>query len=495
VLAGFVAVFGLLFVFLSRCVPIWHTDVWGHLAYGRCVWQQGGLPSTETLMPLARDVPFVDTVWLSQLIGYGLYSRFGVAALQCLFAAPITAAGGALAHAAYGSTRSVWCALFGVALFGWINYQPLQIVRPQLAGMVCFVLLLVWLFSGRVRRWHWWAIPLLFALWANLHGSFPVGLAALTLFAAGRVFDVWRRTRRPGIALADRQVRRLLLLLGLSAAATLVNPYGPGVYAEILAVARNPNLRDLVEWKPLTVRMLHGQAAVVVTIGLCIVYYLSRRRVRAVEILLLAGLGMLALWHSRMLVWWGAVAAYCLPLHLSGAWRWLSPLRARSSPCGGRWTILTLAVAAICFLATPFASALWRGPSADPAAARQGLRRSVSVLTPVDAVDYLTQQPPQGQVFNTYEWGDFLLWAGPPDLRIFVASHAHLVPHDVWIDYMRISAASAGWEAALDRYAVTTVIVDRTGRGTLIRRLRESANWQVDYEDRIAVVFTRRESI
>jgi hypothetical protein len=146
-------------------------------------------------------------------------------------------------------------------------------------------------------------------------------------------------------------------------------------------------------------------------------------------------------------------------------------------------------------LATPFTSALLRGPSADPAAAGQELRRSVSVLTPVDVVDYLKQQPTRAQVFNTYEWGDYLLWAGPPDLKIFVASHAHLVPRDIWIDYMRISTASAGWEAALDRYDVTTVIVDRTGRGTLIRRLRESANWRVDYEDRITVVFTRRKSV
>lgn len=492
VLAGFVLVFGLLFVFLSRFVPIWHTDVWGHLAYGRYVWQQGALPSTEPLMPLARGVSFVDTVWLSQSIGYGLYSRFGVAALQFLYAAPITVACAALAHAVYSSTRSASCALLGVALFGWINYQPLQIVRPQLAGMVCFVLLLAWLVAGRVRSWHWWAVPLLFAVWTNLHGSFPVGLALLALFAVGRAIDIAWRTKRIRMIAADQHLRRLLLLLGLSAVAVLVNPYGPGIYAEILAVARNPNLRDLVEWKPLTVRMLHGQAAVAVTIALCLVYYFSRRRVRAAELLLLAGLGVVALWHSRMLVWWGAAAAYCLPLHLSGAWRRLSPLHAGSSPRSGRWAVVALVFPVICCAVTPFGSAMVHGPSTDPAAA---LRHSVSVLTPVDVVDYLHQHPLRGQVFNTYEWGDYLLWAGPPDLKIFVASHAHLVPRDVWIDYMRISTASAGWDAALDRYGVNAVIVDRAGRARLIRLLGDNANWRVDYEDRIAVVFVRRESI
>jgi hypothetical protein len=443
-------------------------------------------------MPLARGVPFVDTVWLSQLIGYGLYSQFGVAALRFLYAASITAACAVLAHAVYRFTRSVACVLFSVAVFAWVNYQPLLIVRPQLAGLLCFVLLLAWLVPGRRRRWHLWAVPVLFAVWANLHGSFPTGLFLLALFALGRAIDVAWYTGRLTTVIADASIRRLLLLLALGTAAVLANPYGPGIYAEVLAVARNPNLRDLVEWKPLTLRMLHGQAAAVITVALFIVYRFSRRRVRAAEFLLLAGFGLLALWHSRMLVWWGAIAAYYLPLHLSGAWRGRSPPFADSSPRAGRWTIATAAAALTCFFVTPIGTALIHGPPADHAAAAQQLRQCASRLTPVDAVAWLNQHPPRGQVFNTYEWGDYLLWAGPPDLQVFVASHAHLVPRDVWIDYMRVSETFTGWEAALDRHGVNTVIVDRRGRAALVTFLRRDADWNVAYEDPIAVIFVRR---
>jgi hypothetical protein len=128
---------------------------------------------------------------------------------------------------------------------------------------------------------------------------------------------------------------------------------------------------------------------------------------------------------------------------------------------------------------------------ADQTAAALELRQNVSPLTPIDAVAWLHQHPPQGQVFNTYEWGDYLLWAGPPDLRVFVASHAHLVPRGVWTDYMRVSETFTGWEAALDRYDVTTVIVDRRGRAVLVTLLRRDADWDVVYEDPIAVIFSR----
>ena len=72
-LAGMVLVLGLVYVYCcSR--PIWHTDVWGHLSYGRYIWETNSLPKTEPLLPFAHGMPFVDSPWLSQLIGYAVVS-------------------------------------------------------------------------------------------------------------------------------------------------------------------------------------------------------------------------------------------------------------------------------------------------------------------------------------------------------------------------------------------------------------------------------------
>ena len=487
------AAVGVLFVWLSYA-DVSHTDVWGHLSYGRWMQQTGGVPVTEPLMPLAKGVPYIDTVWLSQWLGFQAYDRWGVSALQFLFAACISVSAALLGRSLLKRSGAT-AAVLGVAAAAWINWWPLTILRPQLAGLICFTLLFVWLTSPQWRRWYWAAVPALFALWSNLHGSFPVGLLLIGALCAGRWIDVLWRTRRWEYAWRDRTARRLLLLLELSAAAVLLNPYGLGVYAEVLTFGRNPNLKDLTEWSPLTIRMQHGQAAAAVTVVLCVLYRLSPRRVRVGELLLLAGLGAMALWHSRMLMWWGVVAGYYLGLHAGAVWRRIRRTQPAASPRSGKWSVVAAGLAWICFAYTPFGLTLLHGRPADPAEAEAQFRRSVSDQTPIDAVQYLVQKQPPGQMFNTYEWGDYLLWAGPPDVPVFAASHAHLIPPEVWKDYMGIAYAGEDWKAGLNRYGVNTVLIDHRWRGSLIRRLKNDPDWEVGYEDQTAVVFLRKRPI
>ena len=95
--AGIVVALSLVYLFVcSR--PIWHTDVWGHLSYGRSIWETGSLPATEPLLKSARGTPIVDAPWLSQLIGYAVISipRLGLAGLQGLLAIGVVLCGGML---------------------------------------------------------------------------------------------------------------------------------------------------------------------------------------------------------------------------------------------------------------------------------------------------------------------------------------------------------------------------------------------------------------
>jgi hypothetical protein len=293
----------------------------------------------------------------------------------------------------------------------------------------------------------------------------------------------------------DAGTRRLFVLLELAAVAVLLNPYGLGIYAEVLNFSSNPNLQDLVEWDPLTIRAPFGQAAAVIAVLLCIVYRLTPRRVRAGEVLLLLGFGAMAMWHSRMLVWWSVVAAYYLALHGAAAWRRRRNVENVPLPRSGRWSVVTAGLIWICFACTPFGLTLLHGKPADPQKAAEEFRASVSDQTPIDAVEYLRTKQVQGQVFNTYEWGDYLLWAGPENVQVFAASHAHLIPEEVWDDYMRTAYANEGWDMNLDRYGVNTVFVDQQWRGELIRNLKADAEWEVGYEDHVAVVFLRKKPI
>ncbi len=493
---------GLAFLWLST-LPLWHTDLWGHLAYGRYVWDTKSLPATEPFMPLARGVELIDTAWLSQIVGFLTLMRFGLPGLQCLSAATITAVAAVLAWIGYRKTQHVGWTMLGLAAFVWLNWKQLfngvdtsMVIRPQLAGMLGFMITLA-IAVDKPRRWHWFAIPITFVAWANLHGSFLAGLTLLALFAIGRAGDVLRRTDKFAATLFDWPFWRLVLLLEVAAIAVLLNPYGLRLYADAYLLVQNANLQDLVEWQPLTLRMQQGRAAAGVAFVLLFLYRMTPRRIGTGEVLALVTLGGLTLWTSRMILWWAPVAAYCVIIHSAALWQAyrLRSLEKRAAQAPAwrigtsrsiGWTFAGVAIFAACFAFTPLAKFLVVGP-------RPEFDRAVSSLTPTGAARHLSENPVRGQFFNTYEYGDYLLWSNP-GLPVFVASHAHLVPRPVWEDYVS-SIRGNGWETVFDRYGVEAIVLDRPARQSFIDRLAEEPGWNKTYEDRNSAVFRRTRAL
>lgn len=500
-LAGFVLVLGILYCFFNF-LPVWHTDVWGHLAYGRMIAETRAIPDTEPFMPLSKGTPLVDTAWLSQVIGFEFHAAAGVTALQFLYGATLTACLGFFCWQCYRRGRQFGMCLFGLVLFLWAEWQAIGIFRPQLAGLLCFAVLLNLLTSRHWHRWNWVAVPVLFALWANLHGSFPVGLGLIATFGCGRAIDVFRRstplpcTKSLFAVFRDVTWRRSFLLFELAAVAVLLNPYGIGLYVEVVQFSSHPNLARLVEWSPLSLRLDDGRlshqgaAAAAIAMLLIVLYRYTPRRVSAVEPLLLFGLGGAMLWTSRMIVWWSPVAAYYAVLH-GGAvlrqWRRV-PYDRETSPSKSLWAVLSIGMVWIAFAYTPFGMHTLHGQNIDP-------EKQFSSLTPYAAAEYLREHPPRGQVFNTLQFGDYLVWNGPDDLQPFVTSHAHLVPKEVMDDYFSVVYLDGKWEALLDRYGVNTIVLAPGLNERLTAALKKKPEWKTVFADNRSVIFVRRQAI
>lgn len=491
-LAGMVLVLGLIYMFCcSR--PVWHTDVWGHLSYGRYIWETKSLPSTEPLLPLAKGMPFIDSPWLCQLIGYAVMSsnRLQLAGLQGLFAIAVTSCCAMLAWRSYRQTRNGWFSFLSVCAFLVTGWMPLSILRPQLAGMVCFVYLLTRLAREKNHRSDWIMIPVTFALWANLHASFLVGLGLLACFCLGRAADVFRRTRSVRAALRDVRARRYFLLTELAAAAVLLNPYTVRLYIEALRFSASENLQDLTEWHPLTLRDGEGQLFIAVALALMTLFRLSPRRIRSWEILSVVGLGLATMWSVRMIVWWAPISAMLVARHGYAIWRtWQHASLVAPQPMrAGKWSFVAMGLVWICFMVSPLGIAVIHGKHTPDS-------RAMSKYTPRFAAEYLTKHPPEGLVFNTYEWGDYLQWAGPKNLQLFVNSHAHLIPRDVWLAYMQVIEQRSGWEEVFDKYGINTVILDTENRESLIKKMKEDEKWRYPPQERDGqVIFLRKRPI
>lgn len=485
--------------------PVWHTDVWGHLKYGQEIVSRGGIPETEPFLPLAQGIPFRDTAWLSQVLTYELYSIAGVTSLRFIHALLLTIAAVALLIRFRSRTDSYAIPLIGLAISLAIVWKSLFIVRPQLAGWTCFVVIFSLLTARRWNRWNWVLIPGLFALWANLHGSFPVGLGLLGMLWLGRAIDVCWRTGKLSSLWRDQKASRLFVLTELAVVAALLNPYGVGIYPAIESISSNLNVRDLIEWDPITLRMTHGKGFAIATLLLLLVYRWSPRRVSFAEPLLLCGFGLAALWAVRMMVWWAPLAAWFLVLHgsaLMNRWERRKAAQAESdeeqddSPIRtGMNTVIVIGICWIAFAITPFGATVLHGYPQDNEEFAKLFKNNVSSDTPVDLTRYLAAHPPEGLVFNTYEWGDYLLWAGPEDLQVYTNSHAHLLPREIWNDYFTISRMASGWDDKLARYGVNTVVIDKKYHERFLEGMKRDPEWKLDYEDPLGAIFLRRHPI
>ncbi len=486
---------------ICNWIPIWHTDIWGHISYGRWIVEQGSLPRTEPLLVLARGMPYVDTAWASKLLFYFAFEQFGITAISALhglFAALFFAA---VARACYQRTHQTGWTLLGLGILALIDFYQLTIVRPQLIGMVCFAALFAVVTRPTWKNSAWWQVPLIFALWSNFHGSFFVGFALLAGAALGKALDLLWRTRSLRAAVRGRTVWRPVLLLQLAAIGALINPSGLGIYPDVLTIASNPNLEKLIEWAPLNLTMIQGQLFALVALMLAALYRWTPRRVSFVELVLLIGFGGLSLWTLRMIVWFGPIAAWAVALHAAAIARKYGTGIKEPAPRKGLWSVAVVGLSWIFFAYTPFGLQLLHRSQAQ-AHAEETFRRRLSDNTPLAAVEYIRAEDknlPEGLLYNSHEWGDFLQWAGIGNRPVFVNSHVHLIPEDVWRDYLHILTASAGWDDKLDRYGVNSLLLDmRSGNyDSLIRALRNHDDWREVYRgnDGLAVLFVRKHPI
>lgn len=190
-------------------------DLFWHLRLGLDLLAQGAMrqhvPYTWTY---DGNWPAFD--WLAQILIAGAYRIDGYLSLAlfkamlsailtlCLYRAALLRAG--------GNVRAAGAALFLAIFIAAANFSS----RPLFLAHVLLAIEVLLLEEARQgRRWALWLLPPLFALWGNLHGSWPFGLGPIAAFAAESWLPLRLRFWRPR-ALDDLSVTSAPALTGAS---------------------------------------------------------------------------------------------------------------------------------------------------------------------------------------------------------------------------------------------------------------------------------------
>ncbi len=227
-----------------------------HLRTGRYILDHG-LPHHDIFSYTAPGTKWVLQSWLAEVLYGGLDRAFGPIGIRVLGGVVGACIGILLFRLALHLSRErIRAALLTVAALGGL--YTLWSERPLLLG-VLFLIVLLWTveapdsFAGR----HPVVIlPILFWLWANVHGTFALGFAYVALHLLGR----WLEGKRPW----DGRERPLLIGTAIAFAATFVNPYGASLVTfPIDLLRRGDILRHIVEWASPDFHHVRGQALIV----------------------------------------------------------------------------------------------------------------------------------------------------------------------------------------------------------------------------------------
>src|SRR5262245_38112041 len=307
--------------------PVPPHDFWWHIATGRIIVTQGAIPAVDGFSYTRAGAPFFNQSWLAQLVMYGMYQLGGVPLMIIVQTLVIMLAYGLLLRLCILRTGKIQLSA-GLVLISLLPVFDNWMIRPQSYAFPLFVGCLTILTEYRLGRANrLWLLPLLMALWVNVHGTFVLGgaLIALTLAAEWlkRRLAAWRETaswaNRPIGSPEDVLLRpeperlpglRPLALWAMAAgAAIFLNPRG----AEVLGYVRNLLGSNavttlVIEWAPPTIHDIGG-AIFFLFLLVCIgVLTYARRRPDVTDLLLAAAFLWLALSASRNIVWFGFVA-------------------------------------------------------------------------------------------------------------------------------------------------------------------------------------------
>jgi hypothetical protein len=114
---------------------------------------------------------------------------------------------------------------------------------------------------------------------------------------------------------------------------------------------------------------------------------------------------------------------------------------------------------------------------------------------PLKAVKYLQDHELPGSMFNSYNWGGYLIWSLYPDKLVFIDGRTDLYALNgtALEDYARVHWVRPGWQDVLKHYAIGYVVTERTG--LLDTMLAEKVEWGKVYQDDVAVIYERVGSV
>jgi hypothetical protein len=465
-------------------LPIRCWDYWWHVAMGAILHATHRVPdSALVLYTMPADAPSFVQPWLAQWLLY--QSQTHVGELGALIARNLLTAGafGGISLVAWRRSGSALIAATLTIIAATLANPFIDARTHLLAWPLLFPTLALAYAARRQRvamRWAALGLPLITALWANLHGTFifPALIAAAALAAC--ITDRWRAPERRSAKTCAAWAATIAACL----LAACLNPRGPAIYAYMFTLSAHPLIRDTVsEWFPttLTFPAILGPGFYLLLAATAALGWRRRAALDVMDLCLLAGFALLAARQCRELMWFAMV----YPIAAAPCFTGLTPPPAPDAP-RRRYKLALAAILAAPLLAQPWLPPIRPLIAAldlpEPARVLTPLQGTILRATPVEAADILaTRDRATLRIFNDQSYSGYLLYRlqdpAHPTQLVFTDHRYELPPLSVWLEYDAISRAE-GWQDAFARHHINAVIASTRDQLPLLLAMRRDPAWR-----------------
>jgi len=283
-----------------------------------------------------------------------------------------------------------------------------------------------------------------------------------------------------------RQIGGLALAMGVCLLMVPLNPNGIVMWGYPFRTVGIGVLQNFIaEWRPPDFHQIHLHPFIWMVLGVLTVLGLSGRRADFTDLTLVALFTYMSLLASRNIALFALVTTPVLVKH--GHWAWEAwrertgrPLRIRRASQNRRllalnWVLLVLLL-------------LVAGVQISQPISVEANQQAQVYAVPVEAVEFLRRERPAGPLFNSYNWGGYLIWQ-LPEYPVYVDGRTDLYDDQFLTEYLSIVFAQDGWEQKLDQYGIKLVIIEP--QSILGRVLAERPGWEQIYQDEMAAIFVR----
>jgi hypothetical protein len=464
------------------------TDTWWHLRAGAWMVEHRQILSQDVFSLTRMGQPWIYPGWLAQVLLYVVFHFLGYAGLNLFTAATVVLAFVFVWQTFEGPTLLRAFVLLLAATTSAVYWSA----RPQILSFV-LAGLFVWILerSRAGDRRLLWILPPAMALWANLHGGFAIGLMLLGIYLAGEVLELIVPAFLRSVTLAQAWAERrgavvaLALAAIVSAAAVSLNPHGPVMLLYPFRTVSIGVLQDYIqEWQSPNFHHLEAQPFLWMLFLTVAALTFSRRRRGATEILGVVAFAYMSLLAGRNIALFALFTGPVLARHGHSA---LEPVIARF----GRGPqiperiarVLNLVLVALLLVAGAAKVSIPLSPMTN----EQALERQL----PVAAVEWIRHHHPAGPLFNSYNWGGYILWALYPDYPSFVDGRTDLFDDEILSDYLEAWRAGPEWTEVINHWGIQLALLEPEAP---LATALEQSGWVRLYADGQAVVLGREGS-